>query len=97
MALVGAKVNADNRSTVLRNIGVIMKLRYIGAEKCQLGWRCVATFTVETANQFTDEEHSVVSGGRWMVSALFNGWREYRRTARSLAAKPGERAAKGWA
>lgn len=69
----------------------------IEIERRQTGWMCEICFTVTTANQFTDEWHCVVQHSRWALASLWCGWREYVRVRRQLAAKPGERAAKGWA
>lgn len=60
-------------------------------------YSCLVTFTVTTANQFTDEEHTIQHGSRWLLTAFLGGLFVAWRTGRRLAAKRGERAAKGWA
>lgn len=73
-----------------------MRIRAIELGRAQLGWSCDVTFTVTTANQFTDEEHTCGTGGRYLLTALWNGIRLARHGAKQLKAKPGEREAKGW-
>lgn len=73
-----------------------MRIRAIELGRSQLGWVCDVTFTVTTANQFTDEEHTSRDGGRWLLTALWNGWCRAKVKAAELAARPGEREAKGW-
>lgn len=73
-----------------------MRIRAIELQRSQLGWRVDVTFTVKTARQFTDEEHTCGSGGRYLLTALWNGIRWARHVASQLKAKPGERQAKGW-
>lgn len=73
-----------------------MRLHEVIIAKHQLGWTCDIWFTVETAEQFTDETHSVVSCSPWMVVAVWRAWRGACRKAKALRAKPGEREAKGW-
>ena len=73
------------------------KLRGFDITRAQLGWQCWTYFRVTTAGQFTDEEHHVTSGHRYLLVALLLGWWEARKHARQLAAKPGEREANGWA
>jgi len=73
-----------------------MRLRQIELGRAQMGWVCDVTFTVSTANQFTDEEHTIRTGGRWLLTALWNGILGARTKAKQLSAKPGDREAKGW-
>ena len=73
-----------------------MRIRAIELGHAQLGWTCAVFFTVATANQFTDAQFMANSGGRWLLTALWRGLREAKRKAKEMAAKPGEREAKGW-
>lgn len=73
-----------------------MRIRGFDLTRAQHGWQCDACYTVFTANQFTAEERVVHSGGRWLLTAIWNGWRAAKREAADLAAKPGEREAVGW-
>lgn len=73
-----------------------MKVRSIELSRAQQLWVCEFTFTVTTSNQFTDEAHSSRDAGRFILSALWNGWRTAAKKARALRAKPGERRAQGW-
>lgn len=78
------------------------KIRGYDLTKAQRGWVCDCCFTVETAEQFTPEEHTVRHGrtGRGVVSmllAMFGAYLLARRTAANLAAPRGVRVAKGWA
>ena len=66
-------------------------------EKAQRGWHCTITFTHETANQFTEEIEAVRCGARYWWWAYICARRAARATHELLRAKPGERAAKGWA
>lgn len=77
-------------------MGKRIRIRAIELGRAQVGWVCDVTFTVETANQFTDEEHTACSGGRWLLTALWNGIWRAKLKADGLAARPGEREAKGW-
>ena len=61
------------------------------------GWRWRAWYSVTTANQFTDEVHQIEGHSRWAWLAIFQAIRAAKREAAALAAKPGERAFKGWA
>jgi len=81
-----------------------MKIRGFDITKAQRGWVCDCCFTVETANQFSAEEHAIRVGspqGRrgllaflgTLVYAYLTAWKK----AYSLTARRGERAAKGWA
>lgn len=74
-----------------------MKIRAIELSKAQAGWKADVTFAVTTARQFTDEEFTSRSGGRYLLTALWSGIRDARRMANLLEARPGERAGKGWA
>lgn len=61
------------------------------------GWVCMVSFSVTTVNQFTDERHEAAgAASRFWVVALVRGLLAARRSAGQLAAKPGQRAAKGW-
>lgn len=73
-----------------------MRLRGFDLTRAQRGWVCEVCFTVFTVNQCSAEEHVIRSGGRWILSAMWNGFWDARRTAMSLAAKPGERKKLGW-
>jgi hypothetical protein len=59
-------------------------------------WTYDCSFTVTTANQFTDEEYVVGGESRWMLVALWHSWIKARRLASTVAARPGERQRKGW-
>lgn len=74
-----------------------MKVRCIELAKVQQFWVCEVTFSVTTSNQFTDEVHSSRETGRFILTALWNGWRTAAKKASALRAKPGERKAQGWA
>lgn len=74
-----------------------MRTRAVLFEKAQRGWRCSLTFTHATVNQFTDETELAVGLARYWWWAYVRARREARRLHRELGAKPGERAALGWA
>ena len=60
-------------------------------------WSCEMTVTIETASQFASEWHEVAADSRWWLLAVAKAWLAARRLNQKLAAKPGERSAKGWA
>ncbi len=74
-----------------------MRLRGFDITNAQLGWVCDCCFTVTTARQFTCEEHTVRSRGRWIWLAMWRSYRAAKVAAKKLQATPSERAAKGWA
>ena len=74
-----------------------MRIRCIEIERTTSCWACSVTFTVTTAQQFTDEEHTTKTGGKYILTALFKGIRKAKEVSNLLKAKPGEREAKGWA
>ena len=72
-----------------------MKIRAIELGRAQRGWVCDVTFTSPTVAQFSDQEMTVSSGGRWLLSAIWNGWIVARAQARKLR-DPDGRMEKGW-
>lgn len=74
-----------------------MKLRGFNITNAQLGWVVDCYFRVTTADQFCDQECYVHSGHRWMLVAVIRSYLAARKAAGALRARPGERAAKGWA
>jgi hypothetical protein len=73
-----------------------MKIRAIELGRAQRGWVCDVFFTVETLRQISPEEMDVRSGGRWLLTAIWNGIREAKRKAVSEEATPDERRKIGW-
>jgi hypothetical protein len=74
-----------------------MRIRNIEISRMQVGWYAEILIRVTTSHQFTDEEHACeASGSSWWL-ALYRALRVARRVHRQFSAKPGERAAKGWA
>ncbi len=73
-----------------------MRIRAIETYRSQTCWVCGVTLMVTTVEQFTDEEHTVIACGKYMVTSLIKGYMKARKIASMLRAKPGERAAKGW-
>ena len=73
-----------------------MRIRGYDLTRAQLGWVCDVTFLVETINQCTPEEHTIRSGGRWFLSALWNARRDAKRWHDAMAATREQRAALGW-
>ena len=74
-----------------------MRLRGFNTTRAQTGWVSDCCFMVTTAAQFTSEEHVVRGHGRWMWLAMWRSYRWAKAKAMQMQAKPGERAAKGWA
>ena len=60
------------------------KLRGFSITNAQLGWVCECCFTVQTSNQFTPEEHTVSSGGRWIWLAMWRSYHLARAHAKQL-------------
>ncbi len=73
-----------------------MRIRAIELGRAQLGWVCDVFFTVQTLRQFTPEEMCVRSGGRWILTAIWNGLRDAKRKAVSEEATPDEIKRHGW-
>jgi hypothetical protein len=61
------------------------------------GWVCRVYFKTATTRQFTDETHQAHAGSRFALLALWKAWRAAKALHATLAAKPGERGAIGWA
>lgn len=60
------------------------RLRGFDLTRAQDGWTCDVCFGVQTANQFTYEVETIHSGGRWLLTAIWNGWRAARKRATFL-------------
>jgi len=73
-----------------------MKIRGFDLTRAQHGWVCDVAFAVFTVNQCSAEEHAVRSGGRWFVTAMWNGWMAAHREAARIGATPSQRSACGW-
>lgn len=73
-----------------------MNIRSIEISRAQRGWICDVAFTVQTLRQFTPEEMAVRSGGRWILSAMYNGIREAKKTATANQATIAELKHCGW-
>lgn len=73
-----------------------MRIRGYDLTKSQLGWICDVYFTVCTINQFADEEHIVSSGGKYFLTALWNGYNTAKKEASKIEATPEQRKALGW-
>lgn len=73
-----------------------MRIRAIELGRAQRGWVCDVFFTVQTLRAFTPEEMCVRSGGRWIITAIWNGLRDAKRKAISEEATPGELKSCGW-
>lgn len=73
-----------------------MRIRAIELSRAQRGWVCDVFFTVQTLQQFTPEEMAIRSGGRWILTAIWNGLREAKRKASSEEATPDEIKKRGW-
>ena len=65
--------------------------------KAQRGWLCDCHFSITTSKQFTDELHISHGQSRWLILSILKSTQAAGKTARELSARPGERAAKGWA
>ena len=79
-----------------------MKIHEVAVYRCgdatdAPGYSCLVTLTLTTARQFTDEEHVVQHGSRWLIGAFLGGLIKAKKLAWKLSAKKGERASKGWA
>lgn len=73
------------------------RLHGISLVRRQRGWSAEVLFSVETSRQFTPEHHAAQSGGRWLLTAAWNGWREARWQARLLTeGAAARRRAQGW-
>lgn len=72
------------------------RLRHIEVYRAQRCWVCEVTFLVLTSHQFTNEEHTVKHGGKWIVSAIFLAIKDAVTVYRKLKAKRGERESLGW-
>ena len=64
--------------------------------RSQRYWVCRCTFTTPTIRQFTEEEHTVMAGGRWLWQAWWRCWRTVLSCNKIVQAKLGERSAIGW-
>ena len=73
-----------------------MRIRAIELGRAQRGWVCDVFFTVSTLRQMTDEEMAIRSGGRWLLTAIWNGIRDANAEAIKNEATPHERRQKGW-
>lgn len=72
-----------------------MNIREINVVKLKVGWLCDVTFKVTTVNQFTDEEHTIRSHGRWLLGSVWNAMRSARREHRALRATKKQRESLG--
>ena len=73
-----------------------MRIRAIELGRAQKGWVCDVFFTVQTLRQCSAEEMAIRSGGRWMLTAIWNGLRDAKKKARSEEATPDELKQRGW-
>lgn len=73
-----------------------MRIRAIELGRAQLGWVCDVYFTVQTIRQCSPEEMAVRSGGRWVLTAMWNGIRDAKKKAVSEEATPDELKKRGW-
>ena len=73
-----------------------MRIRGFDLTRAQLGWTCTVCYTVFTTGQCSAEEHAVMSGGKWLLTAMWNGWRAARKAAAKRQATPKQRKALGW-
>lgn len=80
----------------MRRLGLTMRIRAIELGRAQKGWVCDVFFTVQTVRQFTHEEMAVRSGGRWILTSIWNGIRDAKRKAASEEATPDELKQRGW-
>jgi hypothetical protein len=74
-----------------------MRIRAIELGRSQRGWVCDVFFMVQTLRQSTPEEMTIRSGGRWILSAIWNGIRDAKREAVKNEATPEELKKHGWA
>jgi hypothetical protein len=77
--------------------GEEMKIRAVELEKSQLGWQSNFWICVSTDQQFTDVEMYVVGVGKYLLTALWNGWRNSKRVEKIHRATRQQREKKGWA
>lgn len=68
-----------------------MKIRGYDLTRAQRGWVCDVCFQVLTLNQSSAEEHTLRTGGRWMLTAIWNARRLARRVSAGTEATPAER------
>lgn len=73
-----------------------MRIRAIELGRAHRGWVCDVFFTVSTLRQMTDEEMAIRSGGRYLLTAIWNGIRDAKAEAVKNEATPRERLQKGW-
>lgn len=73
-----------------------MRIRGYDLTRAQRGWICDVAFAVLTVNQCSAEEHVVRSGGRWMLTAMWNGFWAANKAALKIEATPEQRSACGW-
>ena len=73
-----------------------MRIREIKLSRAQRAWVCEVVFTARTARQFTDEEMTVRSGGRSLLTSLWNGIKSAKRKAADEQAAPDELKRNGW-
>jgi len=73
-----------------------MRIRAIELGRAQLGWVCDVYFTVQTLRQCSPEEMTIRSGGKWILTAIWNGIRDAKKKALSEEATPEELKQRGW-
>lgn len=61
-----------------------MKLRAIELERAQLGWSGEVYFTAFGPDQFTAQEYVRRIGGTYLLTALWNAVRTYKREANRI-------------